>query len=103
MGDGLNDGCLVADTRIRSHRDLRHTVSLLVAQHGEIVFERYHSRSGPGDLQSLPSVTKSVISTLVGIPATPAAAGIDIMPGTLALAGRVLYWTQGTPKAALLP
>jgi hypothetical protein len=40
----------------------------------------------------------------VGIPATPAATGLDVLPGTLALAGRVLYWTQGgTPKAALLP
>lgn len=39
----------------------------------------------------------------VGIPATPVATGLDIVPASLALAGRVLYWTQGTPKAALLP
>jgi hypothetical protein len=39
----------------------------------------------------------------IGIPATPVATGLDIVPGTLALAGRVLYWTQVTPKAVLLP
>lgn len=67
MGVRLNDGCLVADTRIRSHRDLRHTVSLLVAHRGELVFERYYRRSAQGDLQSLHSVTKSVVATLVGV------------------------------------
>ena len=41
--------------------------------------------------------------TGVGIPATPVATGLDILPGTLALAGRVLYWTQVTAKAVLLP
>lgn len=39
----------------------------------------------------------------IGIPATPVATGIDIVAGSLALAGRILYWTQGTPRAALLP
>jgi hypothetical protein len=39
----------------------------------------------------------------IGIPATPVSTGVDIVPGTLALAGRILYWTQGTPKSALLP
>lgn len=41
--------------------------------------------------------------TGVGIPATPVATGLDILPGTLALAGRLLNWTQVTAKSALLP
>jgi len=62
-----HDGLLAADATIRSHPDLAHTVSLLVAQHGEIVFERCYRDSGPEDLHCIHSVTKSVISTLVGI------------------------------------
>lgn len=63
----MNDGCLVANTRIREYRDLAHTASLLVAHHGEIVYERYYRRAEPEDLRCVHSVTKSVISSLVGI------------------------------------
>jgi len=31
------------------------------------------------------------------------AAGLDIIRGSLALAGNTLYWTQGTAKSAPLP
>jgi len=58
---------MAADTTIRSHPDLAHTVSLLVAQHGEIVFERCYRDSGVADLHCAHSVTKSFISTIVGI------------------------------------
>lgn len=61
------DGLLAADSAIRSNPDLAHTVSLLVAQHGEIVFERSYRDSGAADLHCAHSVTKSFISTLVGI------------------------------------
>jgi len=61
------DGLLAADATIRSHPDLAHTVSLLVAQHGEIVFERCYRDSGLDDLHCVHSVTKSFTSTLVGI------------------------------------
>ena len=61
------DGLLAADATIRSHPDLAHTVSLLVAQHGELIFERYYRDSGAADLHCTHSVTKSFISTLVGI------------------------------------
>ena len=61
------DGLLAADATIRSHPDLAHTLSLLVAQHGEIVFERCYRNSGAADLHCAHSVTKSFISTLVGI------------------------------------
>ena len=61
------DGLLAADATIRSHPDLAHTVSLLIARHGEIVFERCYRDSGAADLHCAHSVTKSFISTLVGI------------------------------------
>ena len=63
----LNDGLLAADATIRTHPDLAHTLKLLVAQHGEIVFERCYRDSGPTDLHCAHSVTKSFTSTLVGI------------------------------------
>ena len=61
-----HDGLLAADATIRAHPDLAHTVGLIVAQHGEIVFEQYYRDSGPADLHCAHSVTKSFISTLVG-------------------------------------
>lgn len=61
------DGLLAADATIRSDPDLAHTVSLLVAQHGEIVFDRCYRDCGPADLHCAHSVTKSFVSTLVGI------------------------------------
>ena len=63
----MNDGLLAADACIRSNPDLAHTLNLLVAHHGEIVFERYYRDSGPDVLHNCHSVTKSFISTLVGI------------------------------------
>lgn len=62
-----HDGLLAADARIRSHPDLAHTVNLLVAHHDEIVFERCYRGTGEGDIHSSHSVTKSFISTLVGM------------------------------------
>ena len=61
------DGLLAADATVRSHPDLAHTTNLLVSYHGEIVFERYYRDSGPNDLHSTHSVTKSFTSTLIGI------------------------------------
>lgn len=62
-----NDGLLAADATIRSHPDLAHTTNLLVARHGEIVFERCYRDTGPTDLHSAHSVTKSFVSAVVGI------------------------------------
>jgi len=39
----------------------------------------------------------------VGKPLVPIATGLDIVSGSLALAGTTLYWTQGTAKSAPLP
>ena len=63
----MNDGLMAADAGIRSNPDLAHTLNLIVAHHGEIVFERYYRDSGPGVLHSIHSVTKSFTSTVVGI------------------------------------
>lgn len=71
------DGLLAADATIRSNPDLAHTVSLLVAQHGEIVFERCYRGSGAADLHGAHSVTKSFISTLVGILAGEGLLSVD--------------------------
>jgi len=63
----VNEGCQVADARIRAHPGLAATSSLLVAHRGEVVFERYYRGCKAGDLHSIHSVTKSVVSTLIGI------------------------------------
>lgn len=63
----MNDGLMAADACIRSNPDLAHTLNLLVAHHGEIVFERYYRDSGPDALHHIHSVTKSFASTVVGI------------------------------------
>jgi CubicO group peptidase (beta-lactamase class C family) len=73
----LNDGLMAADACIRSDPELRHTLNLLVAQHGDIVFERYYRGSGPDDLQNMHSVTKSFISTVVGILAGAGVVDLD--------------------------
>jgi len=41
--------------------------SLLIVRHGALVFERYYAAYGRDDLQPVYSVTKSVISALIGI------------------------------------
>jgi len=41
--------------------------SVLIVRHGQLVFEHYGAGFGPNDLQRINSITKSVISALVGI------------------------------------
>jgi CubicO group peptidase (beta-lactamase class C family) len=41
--------------------------SLLVSQGGQLVYERYFNSHGPDDLENVKSVSKSVLSALVGI------------------------------------
>ena len=68
MEDPLNHaGLLAADATIRSHPALAHTVKLLVAQGGEIAFERCYRGAAPDELHCVHSVTKSFTSTLVGM------------------------------------
>jgi CubicO group peptidase (beta-lactamase class C family) len=62
---GFDRGLLVAaDRRFQATPGL---FSVLVARHGRIVFERYYHGAGRALEWNLFSVTKSVVSTLVGI------------------------------------
>jgi CubicO group peptidase (beta-lactamase class C family) len=53
------------DRYIQTH--LPQVTSLLVVRHGYLVFERYYHGYGAADLQNTQSVTKSLISALIGI------------------------------------
>ena len=48
-------------------RALPRLHSLLVSQHGELIFERYYHGRKPGQPDNIKSASKSIISTLVGI------------------------------------
>jgi len=64
--EGLDPGVLAeADRRART--EFQGVASLLVARHGRLVFERYYRGVGAGDRLPVYSITKSVISALVGI------------------------------------
>jgi len=63
----VNDAITAADAEIRTNPDLAHTLSLLVAHRGETVVEHYYRQAEPEDLHNIHSVTKSVVSTLVGM------------------------------------
>ncbi|HUR23676.1 MAG TPA: serine hydrolase domain-containing protein [Acidimicrobiales bacterium] len=77
---------MAADARIRSNPDLAHTLNLIVAHHGEIVFERYYRDSGPGVLHSIHSITKSFTSTVVGILAGAGLVDLDAPVASLVAA-----------------
>lgn len=79
----MNDGLMAADACIRSNPDLAHTLNLIVAHHGEIVFERYYRDSGPDALHTVHFVTKSFTSTLVGILAGAGLVDLDAPVSTL--------------------
>jgi hypothetical protein len=53
------------------------------------------------------AATKRYVSTrkpgsFTGIPVVPVATGLDIVAGSLALAGSTLYWTQVVPKSTAI-
>ncbi|MFC7494949.1 MULTISPECIES: serine hydrolase domain-containing protein [unclassified Nocardioides] len=77
--------------------DLDTLRAVIVAQHGEIVLERYYDGAGPDDYWDVASVTKSILGTLVGI----AVADGDI-PGLDATLGDLLpeYRSDMTPALA---
>jgi CubicO group peptidase (beta-lactamase class C family) len=54
-----------ADNRIR--QEFPNVRSVLVARDGRLVFERYYAGAGPEDHFEVYSVTKSVVSALVGV------------------------------------
>lgn len=53
--------------RIRADPALAHTQSLVVSQHGRIMFEHHFGGAAPDEPTDVFSITKSVLSTLVGI------------------------------------
>lgn len=67
LASQASDALEAAAAEILTVPELGHTLSLLVAHRGELVFERYFGPAGPTDLHNLHSVTKSFVSTLVGI------------------------------------
>lgn len=77
---------MAADACIRSNPELAHTLNLIVAHHGEIVFERYYQDSGPDVLHSIHSVTKSFTSTVIGILAGAGLVDIDAPVSSLVAA-----------------
>lgn len=44
-----------------------------------------------------------IFASQATVPPFPLAVGLTIQPGSLALAGNTLYWTQAGPKSAVLP
>jgi CubicO group peptidase (beta-lactamase class C family) len=61
------DGPLAADTVREAAARLPRLQSLLVSRHGKLVFEYYAKSAGPARVANVKSVSKSIISTLVGI------------------------------------
>jgi CubicO group peptidase (beta-lactamase class C family) len=61
------DGPLAADTVREAAARLPRLQSLLVSRHGKLVFEYYAKVAGPARVANVKSVSKSIISTLVGI------------------------------------
>jgi CubicO group peptidase (beta-lactamase class C family) len=63
---GMNDQLLL-QTDLYIQATLPKVTSLLVIRHGYLVFEQYYDGSGPAAVRDTQSVTKSVISALIGI------------------------------------
>jgi len=81
-----SDALEAAVAEILTVPELGHTLSLLVAHRGELVFEHWFGAAGPTDLHNLHSVTKSFVSTLVGILVGDGALSLDtplatVLPG----------------------
>ncbi len=61
------DPAALADAQAYLAARVPHLDSLLVVRHGYLVHESYHHQTGPETLHALKSVTKSVMSALIGI------------------------------------
>lgn len=70
------------DAQIRRSPELQHTRSLLVAHRGDLVLERSYGECGD-DLHAIHSITKSVVSTLVGILVAEGLVTLDTPIGSL--------------------
>lgn len=56
-------------TELNTHinRNLPHMRSLLIARHGVLIYEEYYNGATVDELQNVQSITKSIVSALVGI------------------------------------
>lgn len=64
--EGL-DAATLARLDRHTQAELPHVRSLLIARHGQLVFEKYYGDAARDELQNIQSMTKSVSSALVGI------------------------------------
>jgi CubicO group peptidase (beta-lactamase class C family) len=65
------------DSAVRQNPRLRHVQSVIVAAQGEVVTERYFRDRTADDLSNVHSITKSVLSSLVGIAISDGALTLD--------------------------
>src|SRR5262245_63452499 len=63
----MSDVSLAVERVVRSEPRLRHLQSVVVVHGGDVVAAQYFRDRRENDLSNLHSVTKSVLSTLVGI------------------------------------
>src|SRR2546423_11986574 len=61
------DPALLAEANREARTKFRGVTALLVARHGKLVFERYYRGVGANDRVAVFSITKTVVSALVGI------------------------------------
>ncbi len=90
----MNDGLIAADAHIRSHPNLDHTLNLLVAHHGEMVFERYYRDSRLTCTRSIPSPRASHRPLSASSPATARLAG-DAVASLVAAPGWGVLYNDG--------
>ncbi len=74
------------EAAVRQNPRLRHVQSVLVAVGGDVVAERYSRDRSADDLSNVHSITKSVLSTLVGIAISDGSVALDtpaldVLPG----------------------
>jgi CubicO group peptidase (beta-lactamase class C family) len=65
------------EAAVRANPRLRHVQSVVVAVAGDVVAERYFRGRSADDLSNVHSITKSVLSTLVGIAVSDGSLSLD--------------------------
>jgi len=75
----------------------QQVTDILLARDGTVAWIGEEQASGSA------ATARFVLARTPGKPPATLASGLDIVPGSLALAGTTLYWTQGTARSAPLP
>ncbi|MGE5326690.1 MAG: serine hydrolase domain-containing protein [Deltaproteobacteria bacterium] len=71
------DAATLARLNAHARAALPHVRSILIARHGNLIFEEYYNGARADELQNIQSMTKSVTSALVGIAIGQGRIGID--------------------------